>query len=92
MKQFLCGLAVLPFLAGTALADPVQLGESQMDAVSAGFMFIELDSSNTSATVVVVGGPTLACTGCYLNLSSPNMSISSAFLPRPVTFTISTPS
>jgi hypothetical protein len=81
MKKFLCGLAVLPFVSAAALAQPIQLSQAQMDAVSAGFTFSELDRQNTSTTGVGVGGIGVSCASCYLVISSPNISIASAFGP-----------
>ena len=85
MKKLLCGLAVLPFLSATALAQPdvrmsgslahqpLLLNEAQMDGVTAGWSLFERDFSNTSQTFVQVYGPPLAqpCNGfCYLDLDS----------------------
>jgi hypothetical protein len=51
MKKWLFGMAVLPFLAGVALAgQPMQLNDKQMDKVTAGFELFETDISNTSWT------------------------------------------
>jgi hypothetical protein len=48
MKRFLFGLAALPFLAGAALAgQPAPLTNAQMDQVTAGFDFTELEIQNT---------------------------------------------
>jgi hypothetical protein len=71
MKRLLLSLAVLPFLAGISLAaDPVPLSDKQMDAVTAGFDFFEIDITNTSATLVAVDLPPVpVCTGCYLNVA-----------------------
>ena len=83
MKKFLCGLALLPFLTATALAQPAQLSESQMDSVTAGFRFLEVDVSNTSWTAVYVYQPhnTIPCGSCYLNISNPTISVASNFGP-----------
>ena len=85
MKKFLCGLAVLPFLTATALAQPAQLSETQMDSVTAGFVFLETDVSNTSWTRVSVyeGANTIACSSCYLLLNNPAISVASNFGPVP---------
>jgi hypothetical protein len=98
MKTFLCGLAVLPFLSATALAQPahdalaqpMQLSESQMDSVTAGFSFLETEVSNTSWTRVSVyeGANTatpnvIACTSCYLLINNPAISVASNFGPVP---------
>jgi hypothetical protein len=89
MKKVLCGLAVLPFLSTVALAQPagpatqpMQLSENQMDSVTAGFTFMETEISNTSWTEVSVwesGGNSISCSACFLNVSSPALSIASAF-------------
>ena len=85
MKKFLCGLALLPFLTATALAQPAQLSESQMDSVTAGFRFLETDVSNTSWTRVSVyeGANTIACTSCYLLINNTALSVASNFGPVP---------
>lgn len=90
MKKFLVGLAVLPFLTATALAQPAQLSESQMDSVTAGFSFLEAEISNTSWTVVSVyeGANTanpnvLHCSSCYLLINNPAISVASNFGPVP---------
>lgn len=85
MKKFLCGLAIVPFLTATAMAQPAQLSESQMDSVTAGFSFLETDVSNTSWTRVSVyeGANTIACSSCYLLLNSPAISVASNFGPVP---------
>jgi hypothetical protein len=70
MKRLLLGLAVLPFLAGISMAgSPAPLTDKQMDNVTAGFDFREIDITNTSATLVAVDLPAEACTGCYLNVA-----------------------
>jgi hypothetical protein len=88
MKSFLYGLAVLPFLAGVALAgEPMQLSDKQMDRVTAGFDISELDVSNTSWVYVsvdqfpnpVTGVSSHDCpNGCYLDISSPRGGLSVA--------------
>jgi hypothetical protein len=63
MKKLLIGLAVLPFLAGVSLAaQPVPLSDTQMDAVTAGFDFLETEISNTSWVRVCPGT-------CYLQVA-----------------------
>jgi hypothetical protein len=70
MKKLLLGLAVLPFLAGMALAKgPTPLNDQQMDKVTAGFDFREIDITNTSATLVAVDEPAVTCAGCYLHVA-----------------------
>ena len=83
MKKLLCGVAALPFLAGVALAQPLQLTSSQMDRVTAGFSLLETDLSNTSAVTVSVyqGSPPgsanglPSCASCYLDIESPAISV-----------------
>lgn len=58
MKRFLFGLAALPFLAGAALAgQPAPLTDTQMDRVTAGFDFRELEIQNTGWVGVGVNAP-----------------------------------
>jgi hypothetical protein len=85
MKKFLCALAILPFLSATALAQPVQLNETQMDTVSAGWGFWEADHENTSATAVSVYQPGNEhvfdqCTSCFIVIESKAISVASMFL------------
>jgi hypothetical protein len=67
MTKVLCGLAALPLLTGVAFAAPVQsnqskalvkqptqLSEQQMDKVTAGWDFLEIDIYNTGVSVVSV--------------------------------------
>jgi hypothetical protein len=85
MKKLLCGLAALPLFAGVALAQPLQLTNTQMDKVTAGFALVELDLSNTSAVLVSVyqGSPPgsanglAPCGACYLDIQSPAISVQS---------------
>jgi len=72
---------------------PTQLNEKQMDKVTAGFRLLEIDVSNTSWTLISVYSGSLpapstgttpvsgSCPNCYLSLSSPALSIYSAFGP-----------
>lgn len=83
------GLAALLLLSsGPALAQPTQLSNAEMDRVSAGFF--ELDVSNTSATAISIfqrtnffttAHDTIVCSGCYLQIDSPTISIASQFGP-----------
>jgi len=58
MKRFLYGLAALPFLAGVSLAaQPVPLTDTQMDKVTAGFDFHEVEIQNTGWVSVGVNEP-----------------------------------
>jgi hypothetical protein len=92
MKKLLCGLAVLPLLAGIALADqPVQLSDKQMDNVTAGFDLSVIERSNTSWTQISIyeRGTLLPCNQCYLTIGgtgdpvSRAFSVQSAFGPTP---------
>ncbi|HEY2531202.1 MAG TPA: hypothetical protein VGJ20_25255 [Xanthobacteraceae bacterium] len=71
MKRLLLGLAVLPFLAGISMAgSPTVLTDKQMDKVTAGFDFAELDVTNTSTTVVMVDlTPITILKGDYLHVA-----------------------
>ncbi|MBV8094106.1 MAG: hypothetical protein JOY71_07585 [Acetobacteraceae bacterium] len=75
MKKLLAGVAALPFLAGVALAgQPVALNDTQMDKVTAGFDFAELDVSNVSATLVLAYEPgQYNCSTCYLSITSSHL-------------------
>jgi hypothetical protein len=83
MKKLLCGLAALPLLAGVALAQPLQLTNNQMDKVTAGFAYAELDLGNTSQVTLSVyqGTPPGAanglapCAACYLDIEGPAISV-----------------
>lgn len=105
MTKLFCGIAAVSLIAGVAMAEPqksnapgksgvvksIQLSDKQMDKVNAGFLFRELDVSDTSITAVFIGQPATAVTGlistsgacgaCYLSLVSPNLSIFSAMGP-----------
>jgi len=62
MKRFLFGLAALPFLAGVSLAaDPVPLTDKQMDRVTAGFDFVEVDIQNGGTVAVGINVPPAGC-------------------------------
>jgi hypothetical protein len=83
MKSLLCGLAVSPLFAAMAMAqptvqvrEPLLLTEQQLDGARAGWSLEEIDVSNTSVTLVeVYGHDDPSCTGCYLNISSPAISV-----------------
>jgi hypothetical protein len=88
MRGLFHGLAALPFLAGAAAAQPVQLTGSQMDQVTAGFL--EIDVSNTSATAVSIfqrpyltdSTPNgISCSTCYLTINSATLSVAAQFGP-----------
>lgn len=71
MKRLLMSVAVLPFLAGMAMAgSPAPLTDQQMDKVTAGFDLFEVDVSDTSSTLVAVNQLDLGpCTDCYLHVA-----------------------
>jgi hypothetical protein len=89
MRALLRSVAALPFFTGIALAQqPVQLTNSQMDKVTAGFL--EIDLSNTSATAISIfqrpylTDPTpnsISCSNCYLLINSPTVSVAAQFGP-----------
>ncbi len=91
MKAFLFGLALTPFFSAAALAQPAQLSESQLDRVTAGFRFVEIDNSNTSTAAIAIGLGPIVCQTCYLNISGPAVSVVANFgttgvgMPAPVT-------
>jgi len=65
MKRLLFGLVALPFLAGVSLAaQPVPLSDTQMDAVTAGFDFLETNVQNLGTVRVAIDLPVAAATGC----------------------------
>jgi hypothetical protein len=79
MKRLLFGLVVLPFAAGIALAGPpvprgdqqpapTQLSDEQMDGITAGFDFREIDIQNLGSVGVLINNPPAACTGCFLSI------------------------
>jgi hypothetical protein len=73
MKKLLIGLATLPFLAGVALAgQPTPLADNQMDKVTAGFDFAELDINNVGTVAILINNPAVGgCAlagGCFVNI------------------------
>jgi hypothetical protein len=59
MKKTLMGMAILPFLAGIALAGQ-PLTDKQMDKVTAGHDFQALELTNSTFVSVAIETPTLA--------------------------------
>jgi hypothetical protein len=58
MNKSLIGLAALPLLANAALAtQPVSLSDKQMDGVTAGFDFVEIDVTNTGIVGIGINQP-----------------------------------
>ena len=79
MKSSLIGLAALPLLATVALAaQPVALNDKQMDAVVAGFDFVEYDVTNTGQVYIGVNQPAGSISGSYLNVVNTWFNNSSA--------------
>lgn len=93
MTKLLYGLAVVPFFASVALAQPngnaatstqpMQLSEKQMDSVTAGWKLLETDVSNTSWTRVSVyeANNNITCGSCYLLINNFALSVGSKFGP-----------
>jgi hypothetical protein len=59
MKRTLMGMAILPFLAGIALAGQ-PLTDKQLDKVTAGHAFQALELTNSTFVSVAIETPTLA--------------------------------
>lgn len=86
MKKLLMGMAMLPFLAGSTLAqEPMQLSQTQMDKVTAGWDLLETEVGNTSITTVSIYKTpnTLACSSCYLLINGPAISVASLMKSAP---------
>jgi len=78
MKALLYGIAALPFIATLAVAQPLQLSNSQMDKVNAGFSDFETLVWNSGATQVsIYSTPLAACSACYLRIVGPAISVQS---------------
>ena len=58
MKRTLMGMAILPFLAGVALAGQ-PLTDKQMDKVTAGHDFQALELTNSTFVWIAIESPTL---------------------------------
>jgi hypothetical protein len=92
MKKLLFGLAVLPFLAGVSLAgQPLPLTDQQMDKVTAGFDFSEIDHANLGTVAVAINLPAanpcnsgcfLAITGTTFPAGTQSFQLFAAFGPR----------
>jgi len=76
MKKLLFGLAVLPFLAGVSLAgQPLPLTDQQIDKVTAGFDFREIDEANLGTVAVAINLPaTNPCNNCFLQITGTTFS------------------
>ena len=59
MKRTLMGMAILPFLAGIALAGQ-PLTDKQLDKVTAGHDFQALELTNSTFVSIAIERPTLA--------------------------------
>ena len=59
MKRTLMGMAILPFLAGIALAGQ-PLTDKQLDKVTAGHDFQALELTNSTFVSIAIETPTLA--------------------------------
>ncbi len=97
MRKIIYALAILPLAAATALAQPKQLTDRQMDSVNAGFS--ELDIFNTGLVVVslffrpYLTDPTpnfVSCPTCYLVISTPTFSVASS-IGQPPTLPVTPP-
>lgn len=76
MKNWLLGVAALPFLTGFVLAkEPMRLTDNQMDKVTAGFVFSELSTTNVSTTFVGVNSGAFICPSCVLSIGGPSSPI-----------------
>jgi len=65
MKRLLFGLAALPFLASVSLAaQSAPLSDQQMDKVTAGFDFAEINVQNLGTTLVAADFPNLGGAFC----------------------------
>lgn len=87
MKKLLLGLAILPFVAGVALAaQPAtdkQLTDQQMDKVTAGHTFAVIERTDVSIIGINVGVAPVACTSCYIDVILPltTLQVYSAVVP-----------
>lgn len=86
MEKLAFGVAASLLLSTSAFAQPTALSNAQLDQVNGGFF--ELDVSNTSTTAVSLffrpylldpTDNTIHCTGCYLQILTPTLSVASAF-------------
>ena len=93
MKRLISGLAIVPFFASVSLAaQPIPLSDGQLDAVTAGFDFVEIERQNTGVYGVWVNLPAPTCSTCYLVVTNtyfdnpsapPAMVTQSQFGPTP---------
>jgi len=82
MKRLLLGLAILPFVAGVALAAQ-PLTDKQMDKVVAGHDLSLIELTDTTLIGINIDEPAVACTSCYLNVVLPltTIQVYSAVIP-----------
>jgi len=79
MNKLTMGLAVLPFLAGPALAGQ-PLTDKQMDNVTAGFTFSVEEQTNFSTVLIAVNETPVTCGSlCYLDATAGFVSVQAAF-------------
>ena len=86
MRRLLCGLAALPFLAGAALAaQPIPLNDNQMDAVTAGqvFLFSLTETDINNVGTVMVNIDPVQCASCFLNIRNEAFTLQAQFGPVP---------
>jgi hypothetical protein len=76
MKKTLMGMAILPFLAGTALAGQ-PLTDNQMDKVTAGHDFQALELTNSTFVSVAIQTPVLAPPSGSLTVGTVTLPIAS---------------
>jgi hypothetical protein len=86
MRRLFCASTVVPFLTGAAFAaGPIQLNDTQMDAVTAGEVFLfsltEIDIGN--AGTVMVNIDPVNCMSCFLNIKNEAFTLQAQFGPTP---------
>lgn len=88
MRKLICALAASLLASGAAFAQPTELSGPDLDKVNGGFL--EIDTSNTSYVVISIfqrpymmdaTGNSLTCSGCYLMISTPTISVGARFGP-----------
>ena len=83
MKKLLLGFAILPFVAGTALAAGQPLTDKQMDKVTAGHTLTLVETTDVSQILINVGVPPVACATCYIDVILPltTLQVASRVIP-----------
>jgi hypothetical protein len=80
MNKTLMAMAILPFLAGVALAaQPVPLNDTQMDKVTAGHDFSVLEFTNQTAIGIAIDETAVAVPGNVVLLGSVSIPVASYF-------------